>query len=42
MTEQVPLLLVIVKVAPLFEQEPSLEKLTAPAGAVAATVKLEL
>ena len=32
----------IVKVAPEFVQEPALEKLTAPPGAVAATPKLEL
>jgi hypothetical protein len=31
--------LVIVNVAPLFEQAPALEKLTAPPGAVAATEK---
>ena len=34
--------LVIVKVAPEFEQEPLLEKLTVPPGAVAATEKLVL
>jgi hypothetical protein len=41
-TEQVPLLLEIVKVAPVFVHEPLLEKLTVPPGAVAATPKLEL
>ena len=34
--------LVIVKLAPVFVQEPLLEKLTEPPGAVAATEKLVL
>ena len=42
LTEQVPLPLVIVKLAAVFEQEPALEKLTEPPGAVAATEKLVL
>ena len=33
---------VIVKLEPVFEQEPALEKLTDPPGALAATEKLEL
>ena len=37
-TEHVPVPLVIVNVAPEFEQVPELENVTAPAGAVAATV----
>jgi hypothetical protein len=41
-TEQVPVAAVIVNVPAEFEHEPALEKLTAPAGALAATVKLEL
>jgi hypothetical protein len=39
---QVPEPLVIVKLEPVFEQEPALEKLTDPPGALAATEKLEL
>ena len=39
MTEQAPVPLVIVKLAPVFEQEPELENVTAPPGAVAATEK---
>ena len=42
LTEQAVVPLVIVKVEPTFEQPPALEKLTAPPGAVAATVKLVL
>ena len=38
-TEHVPVPLVIVNTAPAFVQEPELEKLTAPPGANAATVK---
>ena len=34
--------LVIVKVAPVFEQTPALEKVTTPPGAFAATLKLVL
>jgi hypothetical protein len=34
---QVPVPLVIVNVAPLWVQEPALEKVTAPPGALAAT-----
>ena len=41
LTEHVPVPLVIVNVDPEFEQAPELEKVTAPAGAVAATEKLE-
>ena len=41
LTEHVPVPLVIVNTAPEFEQAPELEKATAPAGAVAATEKLE-
>ena len=40
-TEHDPVPLVIVNTAPEFEQAPELEKVTAPAGAVAATVKLD-
>jgi hypothetical protein len=39
---QVPVPLVMVNVLPKLEQTPALEKLTAPAGAVAATSKLAL
>ena len=42
MTVQVPAPLIIVKLEPVFEQEPALEKLTDPPGALAATEKPEL
>ena len=40
LTEQVPVPAVIVKLLPEFVQSPPLEKLTAPPGAFAATLKL--
>ena len=42
MTVQVPVLAVMVKVLPVFEQTPELEKLTTPPGALAWTPKLVL
>jgi hypothetical protein len=42
LTVQVPVPLVIVKVLPVFEQAPELEKPTTPPSAVAATVNCEL
>ena len=41
LTEHVPVPLVIVNIAPEFEQAPALENVTAPPGAVADTEKLE-